>query len=324
MSLLAINLDGGMTDAGLSLAPIGAIFNQSGVLKSGSFTVSALGSPGMFVEVSGSDDNDIAIIKTSDGSTYYIKNTLALQVAILSNSSGVTKTDAIVLYVDRSAGDDENAGSPGAAHVIAVRRGGVSTGAPTNGEIDAATSNNPWLKLREVTVTNGAGQIEGPNLGYTAARAYIKGEMIDPASVTPSDGTVTNAKLSTATGQPGAAWQTWSPTLTANGSMTLSSVTVNRAEYRIVGKKLEFNLAATFTVGGTPNTTISFTLPQNPKLTTAPLAFAGLIVDGGNVIGATSLWSVSSAIGQIRKVTDSTNWSSGSLRQIAVHGSFEI
>jgi hypothetical protein len=198
MSLLAINLDGGMTDAGLSLAPIGAIFTQSGVLKPASFTVSALGSPGMFVEVSGSDDDDIAIIKTDDGSTYYIKNTIAEQVAILSNSSGVTKTDAIVLFVDLAGGDDENAGSPGAAQLIAVRRAGVSTGAPTDGEIDAATSNNPWLRLKEVTVEHGTGEIEGADLSYTAARAYVDGQLLDPLSVTTDkldDGAATSRKV---------------------------------------------------------------------------------------------------------------------------------
>src|SRR5687767_10971974 len=105
MALLAINIDGGQTDAGLSLAPFGTLFPDSCVLTAGSFEVTEQGSPDMSVKISGSEDDDVAIIKTSTGATYYIKNTDPDEsVTITANSSGVTKTDAIVAYVDLTAG----------------------------------------------------------------------------------------------------------------------------------------------------------------------------------------------------------------------------
>lgn len=85
----------------------------------------------------------------------------------------MTKTDAIVLYVELADGDPDNAGSPGAARLIAVRRDGTNTGAPTDGETDAATNNNPWLKLREVTVEHTTGEIESVDLAYEAVQAKV-------------------------------------------------------------------------------------------------------------------------------------------------------
>lgn len=162
--LLAINLDGGQTDAALSLLPLGALFTGSGMLRPNAFTASEQLTPGMAIDISGSADGDLAIIKTADGSTYAVKNTTTAPVTIAANSSGVTKTDAIVLYIDLAGGDPDNAGSPGAAHIISVRRAGISTGEPTDGEIDAATLNNPWEKIYLARVEHGTGEIEADDL----------------------------------------------------------------------------------------------------------------------------------------------------------------
>jgi hypothetical protein len=182
MSLIVTNLDDGQTDAALSLQHLGALLTESGVLTPTSLTVTAQVSPNMSVRVSGSDNNDKAIIITDNGDTYFVKNTANENVTILANTSGVTKTDAIVLYVDLTGGDPDNAGSPGAAHLIAVRRASVSTGAPTSGENDAATSNNPWLKLKEVTVTHNTGEIESGDLlpGYVVPSALVAKAIIEP------------------------------------------------------------------------------------------------------------------------------------------------
>ncbi len=173
MSLLAINLTGGKTDAAMSLMPFGALFSNSGVLTSNAFQVSAQVSPGMSVKVYGATTDSIAVIKTTDGSTYFIKNTASANVTITANSSGVTKTDAIVAYVNLAGGDPNNAGSPGSVHLIAVRRAGVNTGAPTNGEIDTATGNNPWTKLSEITVINGETEITGAEITDTRLSAWL-------------------------------------------------------------------------------------------------------------------------------------------------------
>jgi hypothetical protein len=173
MALLTINLDDGQTTAGLSLMPFGMLFANSAVLRPNAFLVSAQTSPDMSVKVSGSTFNDALVIVAADGSTYFVKNTADENVTVLANSSGVAKTDAIVCFVDLSAGDENTAGSPGAAQLVAVRRGGTDTGAPTNGEIDAATGNNPWLKLSNVIVANGATEITGANVTDTRLSAWL-------------------------------------------------------------------------------------------------------------------------------------------------------
>lgn len=239
--LETVNLDGGLTNAGQSLAPFGSLFTQSGILRPGSFTVSALDSPGMFVEVSGSDDDDLAIIKTADGATYFIRNTLPLPIPILANSSGVTKTDAIVLFVDLAGGDDENAGSPGAAEIIAVRRDGISTGLPNDGEIDAATSNNPWIFLKEVEVTHNTGEIEADDVTGSPDRAYLEASLVGPASVDNlalADEAVANANLKTGAGEPGGAWQTYAMAWTANSSNPAIGNGTITAKYKKVGRKV--------------------------------------------------------------------------------------
>lgn len=274
MSLLTLNLDNGLTTAGLSLAPLGSLFSQSGVLKATSFRVRQLGSPGMFVEVTGSTDDDIAIIKTADGATYYVKNTLTFQVPILANSTGVTKTDAIVLYVDLTAGDAANAGSPGSAHVIAVRRAGVSTGTPTNGEIDAATSNNPWLKLREVTVIHGESLIDDTKLSYSPARAPLEGGYLKALSVETAaikDGAVSAAKLATAAARMKIAEITVS---SASPSITFSSIP---SGYK--------NLVLTWTAKNSASTPVSLILRLNGDNGTN---YYGQLIRGNNTTASAS------------------------------------
>lgn len=252
--LETINLDNGLTTAGQSLAPFGSLFTQSGILRPNSFTVSALGSPGMFVEVSGSDDDDLAIIKTDDGATYFIRNTIDLQVPILANSSGVTKTDAIVLFVDLTGGDDENAGSPGAAQVIAVRRDGVSTGLPNDGEIDAETGNNPWIFLKGVEVEHGAGEVEGEDLEGAADRAHLDMNLIDAGSILESmlaAGSVSNAKLKTGAGEPGGEWTNYTAALTSAGSGATLGNGSMITRYRKIGRSVK--VQGSITRGSTTN-----------------------------------------------------------------------
>lgn len=54
---------------------------------------------------------------------------------------------------------------------------------------------------------------------------------------------------------------TWTPTLTASGSMTYTSTSVNKAIYVQVGKLVFFNVSFTGTVGGSVSTALKFTLP---------------------------------------------------------------
>jgi hypothetical protein len=258
--LLVEVIDNGQTDAALALQHFGSLLTQSGVLGASAFAVSAQVAPNMSVKVSGSDNGDKAVIIQPDGATYFIKNTADEDVTILANTSGVTKTDAIVLYVELTDGDPLNAGSPGAAQLIAVRRDGTSTGAPTTGEIDAATNNNPWLKLKEVTVTHNTGEIESADVVYEAAQALIAKELHEPLGTDQiEDDAVTSDKiadeaviqsLSTITGTNSNSHGT----ATNHGALTAGtwyditgfseSITVSE------GSDVEVNFHGMFTVGG--------------------------------------------------------------------------
>lgn len=75
----------------------------------------------------------------------------------------------------------------------------------------------------------------------------------------------------------GSGWQTWTPTITASGSMTVSSVTVQGAIYLRVGPIVYFTLEATFTLGGTASTTVyispPITIDNTAGLTTTFIAY---------------------------------------------------
>jgi len=170
MSEYLLNLTNGATSASQSLWSVGSLLTNSGVLTATSLTVSAQTSPDMTVKVSGSTNSDKIIFITAGGDTYFGKITANKPITITSNSSGVTKTDAVVAYADTAAGDPANAGSPGALKFLVVRRSGTNTGNPTQAEIDAATGSKPSVLLAYATVTNGASSITASNL--TDARVW--------------------------------------------------------------------------------------------------------------------------------------------------------
>lgn len=60
-------------------------------------------------------------------------------------------------------------------------------------------------------------------------------------------------------------WQDWAPVYAANGSMTFGSVTTSYARYMRIGSTVWFAINAVGTVGGTPSTGLSFSLPVNAK-----------------------------------------------------------
>lgn len=56
-------------------------------------------------------------------------------------------------------------------------------------------------------------------------------------------------------------WATWSPSYSATGSMTFTSVTTFYAKYQVVGKTCYFAISALGNVGGTASTSLKFTVP---------------------------------------------------------------
>lgn len=163
MSEFLVNLASGKTDEKGDKRLLGRLLNQSGVIQTAAMTVAAQATPDMTVKVSGSTASDDIVFVASDGALYHGWNTASKNVTILSNSSGVTKTDAIVAYADTAAGSS-TANNPGGLKFIAVRRSGVNTGNPTQGEIDTATGSMPSVVLAYVTVANGAASINSGNI----------------------------------------------------------------------------------------------------------------------------------------------------------------
>lgn len=119
------------------------------------------------------------------------------------------------------------------------------------------------------------------------------------------------------------AWQTWTPTYSAGGSMTYSSVTSNVARYCTIGSTVMFQLVATGTTGGTASTYVSFTLPVAPANTGDANVSGGCRCgDGGGVAGHYRYDNSDAAVFVFKY--DSSNWGLGSGRQIMVQGQYEI
>ncbi len=203
MSTYASPLSNGKTSPQAFLRVLGKVFTGSGVVEPTALTVSAQVSPDMSVVVSGSALNDNAIFIHTNGHLIQAWNDANVTVTITANSSGVTKTDAIVAYVDLAAGlggTADPANNPGALKFVAVRRAGADTGNPTSAEISTAVSSNPYLVLAYLTVANGTGvTINSGNIVNARTLAKVKSSYLEPiAGAQLSNGTtfgVSNKKL---------------------------------------------------------------------------------------------------------------------------------
>ena len=114
-------------------------------------------------------------------------------------------------------------------------------------------------------------------------------------------------------------WLNWSPTFTASGNMTFTSVATNVAKFKLVGKQLYLVLLATGTTGGTADVAIDFSLPVTAAVLTA--AFFGYAIDGSLQCGFGNLGN--STTGAMFKYNYS-NWSLGTGRGIRASGFYPI
>jgi hypothetical protein len=186
MARYLANLTNGQIDEKGLFRLFGVLLNQSGVLQSGAFQVAAQGTPDMTVKVPGAViGHDIVFINT-DGATYHGWNTADENVTISANASGVTKTDAIVAYANLTDGI-ATSNNPGGLDLVAVRRSGSNTGAPTSGEISTAVASNPYVVLAHVTVNNGASSINSGNISDQRRLAQLKVPVKRQNNITNSD-----------------------------------------------------------------------------------------------------------------------------------------
>lgn len=114
-------------------------------------------------------------------------------------------------------------------------------------------------------------------------------------------------------------FSTWTPSYTANGSMTYTSVSTTFAYYIRCGEWCMGFLLASGTVGGTPARILAHSLPFTPASSNQGGA-AAYVVDGGNQIGGCGI------IGSSLSVTryDAGNWSAGAGRVIATLFCFRV
>ena len=79
---------------------------------------------------------------------------------------------------------------------------------------------------------------------------------------------------------------TWLPTYTGSGSLTYTSVTENKASYKIVGNKVFIELKTSGTTGGTTSSSLYITAPFSRKSAEANGAMSGgWIYDGADAAG---------------------------------------
>jgi hypothetical protein len=208
MARYAVNLPSGTTDEKGIFRFLGKLFNQSGVVESTALAVSAQATPDMTVKVSGSATNDNAVfINSTDGSFYGGWNDANYNVTIGTNSSGGTRYDAIVAYIDTAAGS-ASVNNPDGLKIIAVRS--TNTSPATSGDIAAsAVGTKPYIRLADVTVGNGVSSVNSGNIADTRPRAAVK----------PS-GVVQSATLSKALNDAAVTGLTFTPVVGGSGNGT--------------------------------------------------------------------------------------------------------
>jgi len=198
-----------MTSAGEgSFGSLVDFINQKGVVLTNDYLVQAQASPDMTVKATPGTAYlpSIASVPPSINATVYSTILDAnSNVTIAANASGVAKIDAVVLYIDTAASADATASN--VAKLTSVR--GTASASPTDGEIQTAVgASNPFLRLADVAVANGASSINSGNI--TDKRAYcdplIRRAVIDGTMLTPS--AITLGYVEDTSGQSGITTQT--------------------------------------------------------------------------------------------------------------------
>ena len=108
----------------------------------------------------------------------------------------------------------------------------------------------------------------------------------------------------------------FTPTLSGSGSMTISSPTISVARQAAIGELVFIEVAATFTVGGTPDLSVQFELPLTAS---GALMMPSVVVDGGNELSGFALLESGDATVSVRR-DDGSNWNAGASREIRVSG----
>lgn len=118
------------------------------------------------------------------------------------------------------------------------------------------------------------------------------------------------------------AWTDWVPTFGGTGSMTYTSTTLRYARYLQIGKVVYVQIGVTGTVGGTPDTGLTFTLPIN-SVAAATSKFGHAFINNGGYAVGHILVPTASATAQAIKA-DLTAWSAGASREFYSNFFYEV
>jgi hypothetical protein len=116
-------------------------------------------------------------------------------------------------------------------------------------------------------------------------------------------------------------WLSYTPTVTAPGGMTISSVVVNDAVYRKTGTIVNLWLNVSFTTGGTAANSVYITLPVNQVGYAGTTVFSALNFDGVTTHGFGTFFSVTQV--QISKDLAGTNFTLGASKFVRFNISYD-
>lgn len=116
------------------------------------------------------------------------------------------------------------------------------------------------------------------------------------------------SKAASPVGFPG--WFAYTPSLSANGSMTYTSTTVNLARFKMDGKSVTLVINHQGTVGGTPNTTIVASLPVNCNNDYTYNAH-NIFNNGANAVGHSAVATSNQSLNS--RIANGGNWTAGTI-----------
>lgn len=115
-------------------------------------------------------------------------------------------------------------------------------------------------------------------------------------------------------------WSNWTPTITVGSPLTISSVVINVARYKKIGKTVSFIVDASFTLGGSAGNSIFMTLPVNNNLVTNNQPIGAGFIDG-----VTAWVQMNSVATQaiIRRYDNTSNITTGAGKVMRLFGTYE-
>ena len=163
--------------------------------------------------------------------------------------------------------------------------------------------------------------------------AKLADNAVTTAEIT--DGVITNAKLSTSAGELGAAWQSWTPTVSASGgSPTIGNGTMT-AKYIKIGKTVSYRIDITCgstTNFGTGGLTLTLPLTAASSTSLSPIGVAYMRDDSttsklGGVVTLASTTTLqifaNSSISAVPAVFSTSPWTWATNDTLQLSGTYE-